>query len=390
MRTPYPSRLAFLYVPSSGVSASSSRCCAVSSRRPFTPPSNTSRARTLSRSRPSQRCQRCKVHLHPRCELAIPARAAGRAHRIAARRSRGPAAEGDRQLRQGRARRRSAILGAIASSQRAHHRQGSRGRPRRGGSEPLPVLLGGRLGNALQLRAGAGRLSGFPGRAPARPRPHARRARDAEHPVRYGAQQHVPGPHHVRRPAPAGGVQRALSADVRPVAGPGGVRDDPAPDAGIPICAGSLAAGVTPDTFVAEATALAQSTSAWTKVVDLVDGRTIVIKYQPMSGGGWVATHEDVTELRRQEQELRAQNVRFDTALNNMSQGLSMFDAEQRLVVCNERYAHLYGLPPELTRPGTTFQADPATSDRQPASTPSARPRTTSRSCFRPSATTCP
>ena len=37
--------------------------------------------------------------------------------------------------------------------------------------------------------------------------------------------------------------------------------------------------------------------------------------------------------------------MRFDTALNNMSQGLSMFDREQRLVVCNERYAQLYGLP---------------------------------------------
>ena len=44
------------------------------------------------------------------------------------------------------------------------------------------VLCRGRLGNALQLRAGAGRLSGFPGRAPARPRPHARRARDARTP----------------------------------------------------------------------------------------------------------------------------------------------------------------------------------------------------------------
>jgi diguanylate cyclase (GGDEF)-like protein len=54
--------------------------------------------------------------------------------------------------------------------------------------------------------------------------------------------------------------------------------------------------------------------------------------------------------------ELESQNTRFDTALNNMSQGLSMFDRDQRLVVCNERYARLYGLPPELTRPGTTLQ----------------------------------
>ena len=51
--------------------------------------------------------------------------------------------------------------------------------------------------------------------------------------------------------------------------------------------------------------------------------------------------------------ELAAQNLRFDTALSNMSQGLSMFDADQRLVVCNERYKALYGIAANLTKPGT-------------------------------------
>jgi hypothetical protein len=40
-----------------------------------------------------------------------------------------------------------------------------------------------------------------------------------------------------------------------------------------------------------------------------------------------------------------------------MAHGLCMFDAEQRLVVCNDRYGRMYGLPPELTRPGTTLRA---------------------------------
>jgi len=30
-----------------------------------------------------------------------------------------------------------------------------------------------------------------------------------------------------------------------------------------------------------------------------------------------------------------------------------MFDAEQRLIVCNKIYRDIYGLPPELTQPGT-------------------------------------
>ena len=40
------------------------------------------------------------------------------------------------------------------------------------------------------------------------------------------------------------------------------------------------------------------------------------------------------------------------TTLNNMSPGLCMFDCDERLVVCNTPYARMYGLTPELTKPG--------------------------------------
>jgi diguanylate cyclase (GGDEF)-like protein len=60
--------------------------------------------------------------------------------------------------------------------------------------------------------------------------------------------------------------------------------------------------------------------------------------------------------LQAREAELEEQNLRFQAALRNMSQGLSMFDAEQRLIVCNGRYAEMYGLTPEQVRPGTSFR----------------------------------
>jgi methyl-accepting chemotaxis protein len=53
----------------------------------------------------------------------------------------------------------------------------------------------------------------------------------------------------------------------------------------------------------------------------------------------------------------QTQAVRFNAALNNMSQGLCMFDADKRLVVCNEQYTRLYSLPPELSAPGATHEA---------------------------------
>jgi len=48
-------------------------------------------------------------------------------------------------------------------------------------------------------------------------------------------------------------------------------------------------------------------------------------------------------QLRTHEERLRAQNLQLDAALNNMVQGLAMFDAESRLVLCNRRYAEIYG-----------------------------------------------
>jgi diguanylate cyclase (GGDEF)-like protein len=65
--------------------------------------------------------------------------------------------------------------------------------------------------------------------------------------------------------------------------------------------------------------------------------------------------HAKQAELLTQKEQLQTQNLRFDAALNNMSQGLCMFDAGQRLVVCNVPYARMYGLAPELAMPGTRF-----------------------------------
>jgi diguanylate cyclase (GGDEF)-like protein/PAS domain S-box-containing protein len=46
----------------------------------------------------------------------------------------------------------------------------------------------------------------------------------------------------------------------------------------------------------------------------------------------------------------------FDTILNNMAHGVLMFDQNARLIFCNERYAEMYGLTPELTRTGTSLR----------------------------------
>jgi diguanylate cyclase (GGDEF)-like protein len=59
-----------------------------------------------------------------------------------------------------------------------------------------------------------------------------------------------------------------------------------------------------------------------------------------------------VREREQAEEKLREQKLQLDTALNNMSQGLCMFDAANRLVVCNERFLEMYGMSTELAKPG--------------------------------------
>jgi PAS domain-containing protein len=53
---------------------------------------------------------------------------------------------------------------------------------------------------------------------------------------------------------------------------------------------------------------------------------------------------------------LRRKNLQLDAALNNMSQGLAVFDAQQSIVVTNARYAQMYGLTPEQVKPGTSLR----------------------------------
>lgn len=54
-------------------------------------------------------------------------------------------------------------------------------------------------------------------------------------------------------------------------------------------------------------------------------------------------------------QRLTLEKQRLDTAVNNMTQGLLLFDSTRRLVICNQRYIEMYGLSAEVVKPGCSF-----------------------------------
>lgn len=57
-------------------------------------------------------------------------------------------------------------------------------------------------------------------------------------------------------------------------------------------------------------------------------------------------------DLRQRDQDLRRRNFLLEGVLNNMSQGLCMFDGEKRVVIANERYGTIYRIAPENITPG--------------------------------------
>jgi diguanylate cyclase (GGDEF)-like protein len=55
------------------------------------------------------------------------------------------------------------------------------------------------------------------------------------------------------------------------------------------------------------------------------------------------------------QQRLTLEKQRLDTAVNNMTQGLLLFDSSRRLIVCNNRYIEMYGLSAAVVKPGCSF-----------------------------------
>ncbi|TIO08266.1 EAL domain-containing protein [Mesorhizobium sp.] len=68
------------------------------------------------------------------------------------------------------------------------------------------------------------------------------------------------------------------------------------------------------------------------------------------------ASYENLErELRATIATLERQALRFETAIENVSQGICFFDADERLILCNRRYAEIYRIAPEQLQPGVTL-----------------------------------
>jgi len=73
---------------------------------------------------------------------------------------------------------------------------------------------------------------------------------------------------------------------------------------------------------------------------------------QPAEVISRVTQRLDMQALRKS---LRLKDFQFTTMLDNIGQGVCLFDADRRLVLSNGKYAEVYGVHPEAVRPGMTL-----------------------------------
>jgi diguanylate cyclase (GGDEF)-like protein/PAS domain S-box-containing protein len=60
--------------------------------------------------------------------------------------------------------------------------------------------------------------------------------------------------------------------------------------------------------------------------------------------------------FRQMTRRLSVEKQRLNSAINNMTQGLLLFDANERLIVCNRGYIEMYGLSSDVVKPGCKFR----------------------------------
>ena len=105
-------------------------------------------------------------------------------------------------------------------------------------------------------------------------------------------------------------------------------------------------------------------------VSQLTDGRWYHIDERPTSDGGSVGIYTDISDIKleeeqRRESELAEKSMLLQATLDNLSQGVSVFDKNLQLVFWNEQFADLLKLPQKLLRQGTPYQTYMAHNTRQ-------------------------
>jgi PAS domain S-box-containing protein len=86
------------------------------------------------------------------------------------------------------------------------------------------------------------------------------------------------------------------------------------------------------------------------------DGTPIEIRGTPMPGGGFVTTYMDMSERKRAEQNVARSEALLRGAIDTVDEAFVIYDPDDRLLLCNDKYRELYALVIDKLQPGTPFE----------------------------------
>ena len=87
----------------------------------------------------------------------------------------------------------------------------------------------------------------------------------------------------------------------------------------------------------------------------IASGKILHTSTAPTPEGGFVNIVTDITERRRTEEEAREKSRLLQLTLDHMGQGLTMYNADWKLLVYNHKYAEHFGLPEDVFEGEKTF-----------------------------------
>jgi diguanylate cyclase (GGDEF)-like protein/PAS domain S-box-containing protein len=108
------------------------------------------------------------------------------------------------------------------------------------------------------------------------------------------------------------------------------------------VAAGTCAAATAADYLLfCESNDAAKERMIWT--AELPDGRTVQIRRQPVSGGGWIATHEDISEVKAA-RAVANERLSLQALIDRLPDNLWVKDVNSRFVIANQVTADRIGV----------------------------------------------
>lgn len=98
------------------------------------------------------------------------------------------------------------------------------------------------------------------------------------------------------------------------------------------------------------------STSETTFESQLSDGHWLRISERRTSDGRLVGVHTDITQLKEREQLVEEKSELLRTTLDNMKQGIAVFDADAQLVLFNHQYVTINHYPDAFVQTATSYR----------------------------------